>query len=115
MNLYIVATSLDKRIYVSKKGHTANYLACPRAPKRAPPPEKAATRRAPARAVSSTLSNAPPASKNNQTFANDLSQLMSITNSRFSRKFRTAANPTEKLLCLIEHYSLVEAIKNNKF
>ncbi|GBP58708.1 Nucleic-acid-binding protein from transposon X-element [Eumeta japonica] len=39
-------------VLCKQKGHTANYLGCPRAPKRAPSPEKAA----PARAVSSTLS-----------------------------------------------------------
>ncbi|GBP14698.1 Nucleic-acid-binding protein from transposon X-element [Eumeta japonica] len=59
-------------VLCKQKGHTANYLGCPRAPKRTPPPEKAAPRRAPARAVSSTLSyaraaagprNAPPAAK----------------------------------------------------
>ncbi|GBP97659.1 Nucleic-acid-binding protein from transposon X-element [Eumeta japonica] len=83
------------------------------------------------RAVSSTLSyaraaaeprNAPPAAKNNPTSADDLSQLMSIITvidtselAILAKKFRTAANPTEKLICLIEHASLVEAIKNNKF
>ncbi|GBP31348.1 hypothetical protein EVAR_13467_1 [Eumeta japonica] len=107
-------------VLCKQKGLTANYLGCPRAPKRAPPPEKAAPRRAPARAVSSTLSyaaagprNAPPAAKNNPTFADDLSQLMSIITvidtselAILAKKFRTAANPTEKLICLIEHASL---------
>ncbi|GBP07603.1 Nucleic-acid-binding protein from transposon X-element [Eumeta japonica] len=74
-------------VLCKQKGHTANYLGCPRAPKRAPPPEKAAPRRAPARAVLSTLTyaraaagprNAPPAAKNNSTSADDLSQLMSV-------------------------------------
>ncbi|GBP55049.1 hypothetical protein EVAR_46345_1 [Eumeta japonica] len=113
--------------------HTANYLGYPRAPKKSPPPpETAAPRRAPARAVSSTLSYAraaagprsvPPAEKQNQTFAaDDLNQLISIisiidTNELviLAKKFRTAANPTEKLLSLIEHASHVEAITNNKF
>ncbi|GBP37599.1 Nucleic-acid-binding protein from transposon X-element [Eumeta japonica] len=115
-------------VLCKQKGHTANYLGCPRAPKRAPPPEKAAPRRAPARAVSSTLSyaraaagprNAPPAAKNTSTSADDLSQLMSVITvidtselAILAKKFRTAANPTEKLICLIEHASLVEAIKN---
>ncbi|GBP63381.1 hypothetical protein EVAR_56492_1 [Eumeta japonica] len=90
-------------------------------------------RRAPARAVSSTLSYAcaaagprsvPPAGKQNQTSAADhLNQLMSIISiidnnelAILAKKFRTAANPTEKLTCLIEHASLVEAIiKNSKF
>ncbi|GBP46496.1 Nucleic-acid-binding protein from transposon X-element [Eumeta japonica] len=99
-------------VLCKQKGHTANYLGCPRAPKRAPPPEKAAPRRAPARAVSSTLSyaraaagprNAPPAAKNNSTSADDLSQLMSVITvidtselAILAKKFRTAANPTEK-------------------
>ncbi|GBP06443.1 Nucleic-acid-binding protein from transposon X-element [Eumeta japonica] len=116
-------------VLCKQKGHTANYLGCPRAPKRAPPPEKAAPRRAPARAVSSTLSyaraaagprNAPPAAKNNPTSADGLSQLMSIITvidtselATLAKKFRTAANPTEKLISLIEHASLVEAIKIN--
>ncbi|GBP23646.1 hypothetical protein EVAR_80263_1 [Eumeta japonica] len=74
-------------VLYKQKGHTANYLGCLHAPKRARPPEKAAPRHAAARAVSSTLSyaraaagprNAPPAAKNNQTSADDLSQLMSI-------------------------------------
>ncbi|GBP50545.1 Nucleic-acid-binding protein from transposon X-element [Eumeta japonica] len=115
-------------VLCKQRGHTANYLGCPRAPKRAPPPEKAAPRRAPARAVSSTLSyaraaagprNAPPAAKNTSTSADDLSQLMSVITvidtselAILAKKFRTAANPTEKLICLIEHASLVEAIKN---
>ncbi|GBP44703.1 Nucleic-acid-binding protein from transposon X-element [Eumeta japonica] len=115
-------------VLCKQKGHTANYLGCPRAPKRAPPPEKAAPCRAPARAVSSTLSyaraaagprNAPPAAKNNPTSADGLSQLMSIITvidtselAILAKKFRTAANPTEKLISLIEHASLVEAIKN---
>ncbi|GBO99771.1 Nucleic-acid-binding protein from transposon X-element [Eumeta japonica] len=115
-------------VLCKQKGHTANYLGCPRAPKRPPPPEKAVPRRAPARAVSATFSyaraaagprNAPPAAKNIATSADDLSQLMSIitiidTNELaiLAKKFRSAANPTEKLLCLVEHASLVEAIKN---
>ncbi|GBP97660.1 Nucleic-acid-binding protein from transposon X-element [Eumeta japonica] len=56
-------------VLCKQKGHTANYLGCPRAPKRPPPPEKAVPRRAPARAVSAAFSyaraaagprNAPP-------------------------------------------------------
>ncbi|GBP11630.1 Nucleic-acid-binding protein from transposon X-element [Eumeta japonica] len=89
-----------------------------------PPAEKAAPRRAPARAFSSTLSyaraaagprNVPPAAKHNQTSADDLSHLMSIisiidTNELaiLAKKFCTAANPTEKLICLIEHALPVE-------
>ncbi|GBP34434.1 Nucleic-acid-binding protein from transposon X-element [Eumeta japonica] len=74
-------------VLCKQKGHTANYLGCPRAPKRPPPPEKAVPRRAPARPVSSTFSyaraaagprNAPPAAKNIPTPADDLSQLVSI-------------------------------------
>ncbi|GBP59825.1 Nucleic-acid-binding protein from transposon X-element [Eumeta japonica] len=115
-------------VLCKQKGHTANYLGCPRAPKRPPPPEKAVPRRAPTRPVSSTLSyaraaagprNAPPAAKNIATSADDLSQLVSIITvidtselAILAKKFRTAANPTEKLICLIEHASLVEAIKN---
>ncbi|GBP03133.1 Nucleic-acid-binding protein from transposon X-element [Eumeta japonica] len=34
-------------VLCKQKGHTANYLGCPRAPKRPPPPEKAVPRRAP--------------------------------------------------------------------
>ncbi|GBP91942.1 hypothetical protein EVAR_68797_1 [Eumeta japonica] len=63
--------------------------------------------------------NAPPAAKIIETSADDLSQLMSIINvidtselAILAKKFRSAANPTEKLLCLVEHASLVEAIKN---
>ncbi|GBP79878.1 Nucleic-acid-binding protein from transposon X-element [Eumeta japonica] len=115
-------------VLCKQKGHTANYLGCPRAPKRPPPPEKAVPRRAPARAVSAAFSyaraaagprNAPPAAKNSATSADDLSQLMSIITvidtselMILAKKFRAAANPTEKLLCLVEHASLVEAIKN---
>ncbi|GBP12311.1 hypothetical protein EVAR_75753_1 [Eumeta japonica] len=43
-------------VLCKQKGHTVNYLGYPRAPKRAPPPKKAAPRRAPARTVSTTLS-----------------------------------------------------------
>ncbi|GBP33995.1 Nucleic-acid-binding protein from transposon X-element [Eumeta japonica] len=115
-------------VLCKQKGHTANYLGCPRAAKRPPPPEKAVPRRAPARAVSAAFSyaraaagprNAPPAAKVTETSADDLSQLMSIINiidtselAILAKKFRSAANPTEKLLCLVEHASLVEAIKN---
>ncbi|GBP39097.1 Nucleic-acid-binding protein from transposon X-element [Eumeta japonica] len=115
-------------VLCKQKGHTANYLGCPRAPKRPPPPEKAVPRRAPARAVSAAFSyaraaagprNAPPAAKIIETSADDLSQLISIINiidtselAILAKKFRSAANPTEKLLCLVEHASLVEAIKN---
>ncbi|GBP92680.1 hypothetical protein EVAR_81858_1 [Eumeta japonica] len=115
-------------VLCKQKGHTANYLGCPRAPKRPPPPEKAVPRRAPARAVSAAFSyaraaagprNAPAAAKNSATSADDLSQLMSIITvidtselMILAKKFRAAANPTEKLLCLVEHASLVEAIKN---
>ncbi|GBP68224.1 hypothetical protein EVAR_50369_1 [Eumeta japonica] len=97
-----------------------------------PQPGKAAPRRTSARAVSSTLSYAlaaagprsvPPAVKHNQTSAaDDLNQLMSIisiidTNELviLAKEFRAAASPTEKLICLIEHASLVGAIENNKF
>ncbi|GBP85772.1 Nucleic-acid-binding protein from transposon X-element [Eumeta japonica] len=67
-------------ILSKQKGHTANYLECPRAPKKAPPPEKAVPHRAPARAVSSTLSYAraaagprsvPTVGKQHQTSAAD--------------------------------------------
>ncbi|GBO98564.1 hypothetical protein EVAR_138_1 [Eumeta japonica] len=113
--------------------HTTNYRGRSRAPKRGPPaPEKAAPCRAPARAASNTLSYAraamgprsvPPASKQNQSSTtDDLKQLMSImsiidTNklATQAKKLRAAANPTEKLISLIEHASFVEAIKNNKF
>ncbi|GBP98126.1 hypothetical protein EVAR_100961_1 [Eumeta japonica] len=103
-----------------------NYLGCPREP---PPARDAALRRPRALSLRLTRRTAarphsiPPTGKQNQTSAaNDLNQLMSIisiidTNELaiFSKKFRAAANPTEKLICLIEHASLVEAIKNNKF
>ncbi|GBP90185.1 hypothetical protein EVAR_64167_1 [Eumeta japonica] len=62
----------------------------------------------------------PAAAKNSATSADDLSQLMSIITvidtselMILAKKFRAAANPTEKLLCLVEHASLVEAIKIN--
>ncbi|GBP36376.1 Nucleic-acid-binding protein from transposon X-element [Eumeta japonica] len=109
-------------VLCKQKGHTANYLGCPRAPKRPPPPVKAVPRRAPARAVSATFSyaraaagprNTPPAAKNIATSADDLSQLMSIITiidtselAILAKKFRSAANPTEKLLRLVEHASL---------
>ncbi|GBP59519.1 hypothetical protein EVAR_42424_1 [Eumeta japonica] len=85
----------------------------------------------PARAVSSTLNYAraavgpcsiPPVGKQHQTdAADDLNQLMAIisvidTNELaiLAKKFRTAANTTEKLICLIEHASLVEVQKGER-
>ncbi|GBP41793.1 hypothetical protein EVAR_26915_1 [Eumeta japonica] len=104
-------------------------LACS---KKSPPLEKAALPRAPVRAVSTTISytraaagprSVPPVAKQNQTSTeDDLKQLMIIISTidtneftTLAKKFRAAANPTEKLTSLIEHASLVEAIKNNKF
>ncbi|GBP10177.1 hypothetical protein EVAR_77580_1 [Eumeta japonica] len=40
--------SLPACVLSKQKGDKANYIGCPRAPKRVPPPEKAAPRRAPA-------------------------------------------------------------------
>ncbi|GBP10611.1 hypothetical protein EVAR_76429_1 [Eumeta japonica] len=80
-------------ILCKQKGHTDHYLKYARAPKEPPPPsppalEKATPRRAPARALSATLSYArtaagsrsvPSAVKQNQSStADDLKQLMSI-------------------------------------
>ncbi|GBP83915.1 hypothetical protein EVAR_89637_1 [Eumeta japonica] len=106
------------------QGHTANYLDA-RVLQKTLQPRKPPM---PARAVSATFSyaraaagprNAPAVAKNIATSADDLSQLMSIITiidtselAILAKKFRSAANPTEKLLCLVEHASLVEAIKN---
>ncbi|GBP22419.1 hypothetical protein EVAR_78595_1 [Eumeta japonica] len=47
--------------------------------------------------------------------ADNLNHLMSIISiidtNELAKKFRAPANPTEKLICLIEHSSLVDAIK----
>ncbi|GBO99313.1 hypothetical protein EVAR_100861_1 [Eumeta japonica] len=111
-------------VLCKQKDHTANYIGCPRAPKRALPRED---RAAPARAFSNTLGYAraaagpcsvPPAAKQNQpSTADDLKQLMliiSITDINEPAvlvKNSAAVNPTEKLISLIEHALLVEAIK----
>ncbi|GBP54669.1 hypothetical protein EVAR_47171_1 [Eumeta japonica] len=97
-------------VLCKQKGHTVNYLGCPRVPKRAPPPEKTTPR-----PVSATLSYAhtaaesrsvPPAVKQNQSStADDLKQSMSIISiidnnepPTLAKKFHAAANPTEKLI-----------------
>ncbi|GBP22426.1 hypothetical protein EVAR_78602_1 [Eumeta japonica] len=92
---------------------------------RDPPPEKAVLRRAPARAQSGIQlaraaagpRNAPAAAKNSATSADDLSQLMSIitvidtSELMILAKIPCRREPDGKLLCLVEHASLVEAIK----
>ncbi|GBP61934.1 hypothetical protein EVAR_44990_1 [Eumeta japonica] len=75
-------------VLCKQKGHTANYLRCPRAAKRAPRPEEDALHRALTRAFSTTLSYAraaagpnsvPLTAKQNQSSAEeDLKQLVSI-------------------------------------
>ncbi|GBP95099.1 Nucleic-acid-binding protein from transposon X-element [Eumeta japonica] len=127
-------------VLCKSSGHTANYLGCPRAPKRItplknkipPPPAQAAPRRAPARAVTHKLSYAkatagprtdpPPQTKTNLTPSENIKALMSVISIidigevvLLANKFKTAANPVEKILILAEHAPLVEAIKNNKF
>ncbi|GBP56061.1 hypothetical protein EVAR_43823_1 [Eumeta japonica] len=119
-------------VLCKQKDHTANYLRCPHAPKRAPPHGNVSPRRATARTVSNTLTYAraatgprsvPPTTKLNQfSTADDLKQLLSIilvidTNELaiLARKFRAAANPTEKLSSLVEQASILETIKSSKF
>ncbi|GBP55024.1 hypothetical protein EVAR_46320_1 [Eumeta japonica] len=99
-------------VLCKQKGHTANYLDA-RAPKDPPSQKPSAYRRA----VSATFSYAErrldrvtPGPR--KTLQHPLtSQLMSIITIDTSElailaKIRSAANPTEKLLCLVEHASL---------
>ncbi|GBP44070.1 hypothetical protein EVAR_85224_1 [Eumeta japonica] len=91
----------------------------------APPPEKAAPPCARARrlghlsAQAAADRNARPPQKYLNIRSRRSEQLMSVitvidtSELTILAKFRTAANPTEKLICLIEHASLVEAIKIN--
>ncbi|GBP12561.1 Nucleic-acid-binding protein from transposon X-element [Eumeta japonica] len=129
-------------VLCNTSGHTANYLGCPRASKKYPTPnrnnrdnnsspnDKAALRRAPARAVSKNTTYAnitagrrkdPPKSKSDVS-TDTLSQIMSVISiidinelADLAKSFKAASNPVEKLLILAKHASLVETIKNNKF
>ncbi|GBP57113.1 Nucleic-acid-binding protein from transposon X-element [Eumeta japonica] len=130
-------------VLCNTSGHTANYLGCPRAaPKKYPTPsrnnrdnnshpnDKAAPRRAPARAVSKNATYAnvtagrrkdPPKTKSDVS-TDTLSQIMSVISiidinelADLAKSFKAASNPVEKLLILAKHASLVETIKNNKF
>ncbi|GBP58543.1 hypothetical protein EVAR_34545_1 [Eumeta japonica] len=112
--------------YLRKKGHTVNYIGCPRAPKRAPRSQGRATPSTQGRGPNYTNlreSSHHPALKPYQSFtADDLKQLMSIISiidpnkfAMLEKKIRAAANPAEKLISLIERASIIEAIKNSKF
>ncbi|GBP07918.1 Nucleic-acid-binding protein from transposon X-element [Eumeta japonica] len=122
-------------VLCKSSGHTANYLGCPRAPKRKilqnnkipPPPTQAAPRRGPARAVTRNISytkatagpRKDPPTKTNTAPSENIKALMSVISIidigevvLLANKFKAAANPVEKKLILAEH--AVEAIKNNK-
>ncbi|GBP75526.1 hypothetical protein EVAR_53567_1 [Eumeta japonica] len=90
-----------------------------------------ALRRAPARAVTASLSYAkatvgfckdpPTNSAPNKTSIEDVEALVSMISivdigetASLAKKFKAAADPVEKILLFAGHASLVEAIKNNK-
>ncbi|GBP59385.1 Nucleic-acid-binding protein from transposon X-element [Eumeta japonica] len=94
-------------VLCKQKGHTANYLGCPRATKRTPPArEGRAASSARARGLINTqlrprsgrTAKRPPAEKQNPSAADDLNQLMSYplltpTKTRFSRKIPHRREP----------------------
>ncbi|GBP17298.1 hypothetical protein EVAR_17787_1 [Eumeta japonica] len=116
-------------VLCKQKGHTANYLGRPRAPRRTPPVTKATLRQESASALSNTLSyvgvaegarSVSPAIKFNQLIISIqlmliISVIDTIQLAILTRKYRAAANPTEKLISLIKYDSLEEAIINSKF
>ncbi|GBP68748.1 hypothetical protein EVAR_99018_1 [Eumeta japonica] len=140
--------NLDKRIQgtdgppacvlCKSSGHTANYLGCPRAPKREnahsninnnktlPPPVKPRRAERP-RAVTQNLSYAKATAglrkdpSTNIAPSENIKALMSVISIidigeivLLTNKFKAAANLVEKILILAEYAPLVEAIKNSK-
>ncbi|GBP52319.1 hypothetical protein EVAR_38465_1 [Eumeta japonica] len=114
--------------------YTANYLGCPRAPKRKIIPENnkkspPAVPKARARDFRKYFIRQnegeprkdPPKIVSNDTSTEDIKVLLSVITSvigelaRFAKKFKGAVNPVEKIIFLAEHASFVEAFKIIQF